>query len=200
MNESKKDIILKRLQTTGVLRAKDLKGSGISGAYLNKLYADGILDRPSRGLYTLPDAEPSEFRTIVEACKRVPHGIVCLLSALQLHELTTQAPFEVWLAIDGKDRKPQIDYPPLHIVRFSAKARTQGIQERELEGVQVSLTNPARTVVDCFKYRNKIGLDVALEALKDGLAQRKMSVDELWQAAEICRMRNVMRPYLEAAT
>jgi len=162
---------------------------GISIGYLNKLYSEGILDRAGRGIYVLPDDEPSENRSLVETMKRIPHGVICLLSALQFHGLTTQAPFEIWVAIDGKSWLPKIDYPPVKIVRFSGKALTFGIQAYQVEGgTVVQVYSPAKTVADCFKYRNKIGLDVALEALKDCIGQRKSTVDELWAAAKVCRM------------
>ena len=200
MPRTKRERILRLLSKTGVLRPRDLEEVGISGVYLNKLYAEGVLDRPSRGLYTLHDTEPSEHRTIAEASKRVPHGIICLLSALRYHDLTTQSPFEVWLAIDQKARLPNIDYPPLRIVRFSGDALSFGVQEYKVEGVKIRVYSPAKTVADCFKYRNKIGLDVAIEALRDCWQQKKATMDELWDAAKVCRMSKVMRPYLEAVT
>jgi predicted transcriptional regulator of viral defense system len=200
MVATKKQQILDLLTQRGVLRPRELEAIGISGVYLNKLYQEGLLDRPSRGLYTLADAEPSEHRSMAEASKRVPHGVVCLLSALRYHDLTTQAPFQVWLAIDEKARLPNVDYPPLRIVRFSGKALSFGAEEHEIDGVTVRIYSPAKTVADCFKYRNKIGVDVAIEALRDCLRQRKATVDELWAAAKVCRMSNVMRPYLEAVT
>jgi predicted transcriptional regulator of viral defense system len=197
---AKRKRVLQLLRETGVLRPRDLKKIGVSGVYLNKLYAEGVLERLGRGLYTLASFAPSEHRTLVEACQRVPSGIVCLLSALRFYGLTTEAPFEVWLAIGGKARKPQSDYPPLRIVHFSGQALTFGIDEHEVEGVPVRIYSPAKTVADCFKFRSKIGLDVAIEALRDCLAERQASVDELWTAAKVCRMSEVMRPYLEAMT
>jgi predicted transcriptional regulator of viral defense system len=198
MSATKRDEILRMLKQTRVLRPRDVEAVGISRTYLNKLHREGILDRPSRGLYVLQNDEPSEQRSLVEACRRVPRGVVCLLSALQFHEMTTQMPYEVWMAIDEKARLPRVDYPPLRIVRFSGAALTTGVQEHAIEGVAVRVYAPAKTVADCFKYRNKIGLDVALEALRDCLRQRKANSDELWKAAKVCRMTNVMRPYLEA--
>lgn len=200
LTETKRQRVLDLLATRGVLRPRDLETVGISGVYLNKLYAEGLLDRPSRGLYTLAGDEPSEHRTIAEVSKRVPHGIVCLLSALGFHELTTQAPFEVWLAIDGKARQPQLDYPPIRIVRFSGQALSYGVEKHAIDGVEVRIYSPAKTVADCFKYRNKIGLNVAIEALRDCLQRKRATVDEIWEAAKVCRMSNVMRPYLEAVT
>ncbi len=167
---------------------------------LLRLHRDGVLERPSRGVYVLADAEVTEYHSLAEACKRVPHGVVCLLSALRIHELTTQAPFEVWLAIDRKARLPKVEYPPLRIVRFSAKDLANGVEGHNVEGVPVRVTNAARTVVDCFAYRNEIGLDVAIEALRDSWRQKKTTMDQLHQAAQTRRMANVMRPYLESLT
>ncbi|MFP4063664.1 MAG: AbiEi antitoxin N-terminal domain-containing protein [Halochromatium sp.] len=182
----------------GILRPSDLDRYGIPKKSLYRLARAGRLERVGRGLYVLPGAEPSEHRSLAEAAKRVPSGVICLLTALRFHELTTQAPFEVWLAIDEKAWRPQVDYPPLRIVRFSGPALREGIEEHGLEGVRVRVYSPAKTVADCFKYRNKIGLDVALEALRGYSRRQHCSVDELWYYAGICRVRNVMRPYLEA--
>ena len=195
---TKKQHVLDLFKASQVIRPRDVEAIGISGTYLYRLYAEGQLDRPSRGLYTLPDSEPSENRSIVEACKLSPGATVCLLSALRMHDLTTQSPFEVWLAIGDKDRKPRIEYPPVRVVHFSGDALSFGVVKRKVEGVDVRLYTPAKTVADCFKYRNKIGLDVAIEALRDCLQQRKATMDQLWEAAKACRMTNVMRPYLES--
>ena len=146
------------------------------------------------------DARPTENQSLVEACKRVPRGVVCLLSALQFHGLTTQAPFEVWMAVGVRAWAPRVDYPPLRIVRFSGSALTGGVEERRIGGVPIRVYGPAKTVADCFKFRNKVGLDVALEALRDCRRRRKATMDELWRAARVCRMTNVMRPYLESLT
>jgi predicted transcriptional regulator of viral defense system len=151
----------------------------------------------SRGLYSASGAEITENHAAVEACKRVPHGVICLISALRMHDLGTQIPHEVWLAIDGTARNPLIDYPPVRIVRMSGAARTAGIERQVFEGVAVRVYSPAKTIADCFKFRNKIGLDVALEALRDFWMSRGRSVDDLWRFASICRVANVMRPYLE---
>lgn len=197
-DESKKKRILKLLTARGVLRPRDLDALHVSREYLNKLWAQGVLDRPSRGMYSLPDTAPTENRSIVEACQRVPHGVICLLSALRFHNLTTQSPFEVWMAIGEKARHPKIDLPVLRIVRFSQKTLAYGVQKEQVEGITIQVYSPAKTVVDCFKYRNKIGLDVAIEALRDCRGKRAATNDEIWEAAKICRMTNVMRPYLEA--
>lgn len=201
-NRSKpgKDRLLKLARQAGVLRPRDLDAEGIPRVYLRRLLAEGLLDHPGRGLYVAAGLKPSPNHSLAEACKRVPHAIVCLLSALQFHELTTQAPFEVWLAIGERARQPKVDYPPLRIVRFSGSALEDGIKGYRVEGVTVKVYSPAKTVADCFKYRNKIGLDVALEALRDCWKKRRSTMDELWKAAQTCRVANVMRPYLESLT
>lgn len=200
MAQTKTEQLLALVRRQGVLRTRDLAAHSIPREYLVRLLALGVLDRPTRGIYVLADAEPSEHQSLIEACKRVPHGIVCLLSALRFHGLTTQGPSEVWLAIGEKARLPRVGYPPLRIVRFSGPALTSGVEKRVIEGVTVRVTSPARTIVDCFKYRNKIGLDVAIEALRDGWRQKKAKMDELYRTAKILRMANVMRPYLESLT
>ena len=162
-----------------------------------RLLGQGRLQRIARGVYAPAGFEPTEHHGLATAAARIPHGVICLLSALQFHGLGTQAPFEVWIAIDRKARKPTISPPPLKIVRFSKRALREGIEPHSLEGVAVNITSPARTVADCFKYRNKIGLDVALEALKE-YRRGRHSIDELVRAAEIVRVAKVMRPYLEA--
>ena len=143
MPGTKRDQILHLIEKTRVLRPQDVEAIGISRTYLNKLHAEGVLDRPSRGLYILQNDDPSEQRSLVEACRRVPRGIVCLLSALQFHGLTTQAPFEVWMAIDEKARLPRIDSPSLRIVRFSGIALKSGVQEHVVEGVTVRVYEAA---------------------------------------------------------
>lgn len=190
--------VLKLLNREGVLRSRDLAEHGVPREYLRILQEKGKIQRSGRGLYMLADADVTQQHSVVEAAKKVPAGVICLLSALRLHDLTTQAPFEVWMAIDVKAWKPKVDHPPLRIVRFSGQALTEGIQTRKIEGISVRFYNPAKTVADCFKYRNKIGLDVALEALRDCRRKRKATMDELWAAAKVCRVAKVMQPYLES--
>lgn len=198
MAASRKEQILALARRQGVLRPRDLDDSGIPREHLRRLLAEGRLLRCGRGLYVPADARPTENQSLAEACKRVPRGVVCLLSALQFHGLTTQTPFEVWMAVGKTNWAPRADYPPLRIVRFSGPALSDGVEEHRVSGVPVKVYGPAKTVADCFKYRNKIGLDVALEALRDCWRRRKATMDELWQAARACRMTNVMRPYLES--
>lgn len=158
----------------------------------------GLLARVGRGLYTLPDRQVSEHSSLAEVASQYPEGIVCLLSALRVHGFTTQSPFEVWLGIPHKGRAPKIDYPPLRIVRVSGKALTEGVEVLSIDGVNVRVSSVARTVADCFKFRNKIGLDVALEALREAWGSKRVTMDELWRYATLFRVANVMRPYLES--
>lgn len=181
----------------GVLRPRDMDAYHIHRKYLNLLYHRGVLNRVGRGLYVLADFNPTENHTLVEVCKRVPTGVVCLLSALRFHDLTTQMPSEVWLAIDRKAWSPKEPKLPIKIVRFSGPSLETGIEQHQIEGVTVKVYSPAKTVADCFKYRNKIGLDIALEALRDCLRQRKCTTDDLLEHAKVCRVANVMQPYLE---
>ena len=190
--------IISLARESGIIRPRDLVAYGIPREYLRRLCVKGILERQSRGIYTLRDAELTQHQSLMQACKRLPKGVVCLLSALRFHGLTTQAPFEIWMAIDRKARLPKAGGVPLHLVRFSGEALTEGIERHCIEGVEVSVYCPAKTVADCFKYRNKIGLDVALEALRECRRERRCTVDDLWRFAKICRVANVMRPYLEA--
>ena len=182
----------------GLVRPNDLGSLGIPRVSLTRAVRRGQLERIGRGLYCLPGRSVSAHSTLAEVARRVPKGLVCLLSALRFHGLTTQAPFEVWLAIENKSATPRFDYPPLRLIRFSGAALTEGVEEHIVDGVAVRLTSVAKTVADCFKFRNKIGLDVALEALREAWAARRMTSDEIWYYARIDRVDNVMRPYLES--
>jgi predicted transcriptional regulator of viral defense system len=189
--------LLSLARRSGVIRPGDLRAQGIAPVYLTRLVRSGALIRVGRGLYSLADGSPTADRTLVEAARHIPRGVVCLLSALRLHSLTTQMPPAVWIAIDVKARRPVANGPPLEVVRMSGPALSSGVEERVIEGVRVRVYGAAKTVADCFKFRNKIGLDVAIEALRD-YRRRRGSVDELLRYAEICRVARVMRPYLEA--
>lgn len=189
--------VLELAREKGILRSRDLDQLGIPRMTLTRLVRSGQLQRLARGLYMHPATELTEHHSLAEACKRIPHGVICLLSALRFHEMTTQAPYEVWMAIDRKARKPQIESLPLRIVRFPSLALRLGVERHEIEGVDVAVTSPARTVADCFRYRGKVGLDVAVEALRDYRRMRAGTIDELWEAAGQRRVRTVIRPYLE---
>jgi len=196
-SEYEKKILELAYESVGV-NLKDLEEKGIPRHYLYKLYRQGLLARAARGLYVRSDLDPSEYQTIAEVAKRVPEGVLCLLSALQLHELTTQMPHQVWLAIEPIKRRPKEPGLPIRLVQFSGESFSAGIEERDIKGVKVKIYSPAKTVADCFKFRNKIGLDVALEALRDCRRQRKCSNDDLYRFAKVCRVWKIMRPYLEA--
>jgi predicted transcriptional regulator of viral defense system len=195
---SKSKQVLDLARKAGILRSRDLATQDIPRTYLKRLEERGLLVKETRGIYTLPHAKVTENHSLAEACKRAPRGVVCLLSSLQFHKLTTQAPWEVWLALDRKARAPRDGGQPLRIVRMSGKALTEGVEEHRIEGVAARIYKPAKTVADCFKYRNKIGLDVALDALREFRQQHRSGTDELWRYAKICRVERVMRPYLEA--
>lgn len=189
---------LRRAGVGAFFRPRDVVPLGITHYQLQRMVADGLLERVSPGLYRRADAEATEMETIAMVASAVPHAIVCLLSALRIHEIGTQSPHQVWLAIDRKARKPARLPAKTRIVRFSGQMLRYGVISRPMQGVNVRLTNPARTVVDCFRYRNKVGLDVAMEALRDAVRSRKAMVAEIDRAAEVCRVRTVIGPYLEA--
>lgn len=181
-----------------LLRARDLAKQALPTVVLSRLVAAGKLERVARGVYSLPGRALSEHRSLAEVALRVPRGVVCLLSALRVHGIGTQAPFEVWLALPSNLPVPRLDHPALRAIRMSGPALTEGIESILIDDVEVPVFNAAKTVADCFKYRNKIGLEVALEALRDGWAQRKLTMDALWHYATVDRVANVMRPYLES--
>lgn len=217
----KTDALL-RLARKGPLRALDLKDAGIPRTYLRRLCDRGLLEQVDRGLYHLVDAPVTELHSLAEVGKRVPHAVVCLLSALQVHQITTEVPHAVWVLIDRHARMPKLSYPKIEVVRASGPAREHGVEDRIIEGVRVQITTPAKTVADCFRYRRHIGLDVALEALRDYLATsrgrpprrerrarsegsgdgygdpRVYGIDALVEAAHADRVYTIVRPYLEA--
>jgi predicted transcriptional regulator of viral defense system len=182
----------------GVVRPRDVEAAGIPREYLLRLFRRGVVERTARGLYRMADAPITAHHSLAEAAKRVPNATVCLLSALAFHEITTQIPHEIWLALSRGSRTPRFDNRKLRIVRFSGAALTQGRREHRVEGVPVMIYSPAKTVADCFKFRNKVGLDVALEALRECVRQNKATVAEIRRYAEICRVARVMQPYLES--
>ncbi|WP_369039704.1 type IV toxin-antitoxin system AbiEi family antitoxin domain-containing protein [Stenotrophomonas maltophilia] len=187
------------IQRTGAARSRDLVRAGVARVQLSRLVATGDLLRLSRGVYTLPDLTPAEGGDGLQViAERVAAPKLCLLSALSLHGLTTQAPFDVWIAIGNRDRAPRIDWPPLRIVRMSEKTLEAGLEPLRSGRGTLRVTGVAKTVVDCFKYRNLVGLDVAIEALREALRAGTTTMDELWTYARLCRVARLMRPYLEA--
>jgi predicted transcriptional regulator of viral defense system len=195
---SKTEKALQLVRQLGTIRPRDLAARDIPRDYLDRLRRRGLVERIGRGLYACLDGEISEYHSLVEATRQVRQGVICLLSALRFHELTTQDPHEVWIALPPRAWKPRIAYPPLRIVRFSGAAFQEGVERHRIEGAAVAVYGVAKTVADCFKYRNKIGLDVALEALRDCWRRKRCTMDDLWKMAAVCRMTNVMRPYLES--
>ncbi|MBK7782463.1 MAG: transcriptional regulator [Ardenticatenia bacterium] len=189
------------LEAAGIgafFRPRDVLPLGVSFRQIQRLAEAGTVERLGGGLYRLSEVEPDEFETIAMVASAVPQAIVCLLTALRVHGIGTQSPHEVWIALDRKARKPQNVPTRLRIVRFSGVMLTYGVVQRTMLGVPVAITSPARTVVDCFRYRNKVGIDVAMEALNDAVRSQVTTVSEIVRAAEVCRARTVMQAYLAA--
>jgi predicted transcriptional regulator of viral defense system len=190
--------IVQYIGQNGIVRPRDIEAIGLPREYLVRLHRHGKLKRPGRGIYTLPDANVTEHHSYAEVAKRVPEAVICLLSSLTFHEITTQSPASVWIALGKGARTPALTSPSLRIVRLSGQSLTEGIEKHLVEGVPVRVYSAAKTVADCFKFRNKIGLDVAIEALKDSLRQKKANINEIYRHAKVCRVSNVIRPYMEA--
>lgn len=186
------------VQKNGMIRSRELNGLGIPRVYLSRLVREGRLERINRGLYQLVGSSLTAHFTLVQAAKRIPNGVACLLSALSFHSFTTQLPHQVWIAVErGRWKAGQRDLP-LRIFEFSGRSFHEGIETRIVQDVSIKVYSPAKTVADCFKYRNKIGLDVALESLRECQRENRCTSDELWHYAKVCRVSNVMRPYMEA--
>ncbi|MEX2205248.1 MAG: type IV toxin-antitoxin system AbiEi family antitoxin domain-containing protein [Myxococcota bacterium] len=182
----------------GLLHARDVAAAEIPTVVLTRLVRGGQLVRAGRGVYALPGRRGSAHRSLAEVALRVPRGVVCLLSALRVHEIGTQAPFEVWLALPAGVAAPRLDSPAIRVVRMTGVSLARGVERVEIDGVNVPVYDAAKTIADCFKFRNKIGLDVALEALREAWRERKVTTEALWRYAKLNRVANVMRPYLEA--
>jgi predicted transcriptional regulator of viral defense system len=198
MARTDKDHALEIIGELGIVRPSDLESRGVSRRLLYRLVQDGLVVREARGIYVLSRHPYSAGHTLAQVARRVPAGIICLLTALRFHELTTQNPTEVWIAVSPKARKPKLDDPRLRIARFSGEALTEGVEIHLIENVEVRVYSAAKTVADCFKYRNKIGIDVAVEALRDFTRRHRGGQTELARFAGICRVSRVMQPYLDA--
>ncbi len=196
--ESKRQQVIDLVREQSVIRPRDLKEHGLPKDYLYILAQEGVIERIGRGLYQWPNKDLGRHHSLVEISKLAPKAVVTLLSALNYHNMTTQHPHQIWLAIDRKAWRPEISYPPVRFVTMSAESLHSGVEIHLIEGVSIKVFNPAKTVVDCFKYRGKVGLDVALEALREGWSARKFTIDELQNYAKICRVQKVMQPYLES--
>ena len=190
--------IMRCIGQHGSVRPRDIEAIGLPREYLVRLHRQGKVNRPGRGIYTLADANVTERHSYAEVAKRVPKAAICLLSALAFHDITTQNPASVWIALPKGARKPAIDSPALRIVRLSGLSLSKGIENHQVDGVPVRVYSAAKTVADCFKFRNKIGLDIAIEALKDCLRQKRANINEIYRYAKVCRVSNVIRPYMEA--
>jgi predicted transcriptional regulator of viral defense system len=197
MADTQKIRALRLLKAKGMLRLKDFLAEEIGQETLSRLVREGQVVRPSRGLYQLSDAPVGASQILAEVAALVPKGVVCLISALQFHQLTLQMPSSVWVAIDRTAWRPTISYPSIRFVRFSGWALTEGVEQHSIQSRQVPITDPSRTIVDCFRYRNKIGIDVAMEGLREGVRQRKCTPDQLWHYAKKARVWTIMRPYVE---
>ena len=191
---------MRNLGERAFFRPRDAAATGIDSRTLRRLVDNGAVERVARGLYRVADAEPTEHYTRAAVCARVPNAVLCLLTALSVHELGTQLPREVWIAIPHKARTPRMPELPIRVVRFSGAAQYYGVVDTSFEGVPVRITSPARTVVDCFRFRRLVGKDVAIEALRDSLDNRKASVDQIWRAADVCRAKSLVGPLLDAVT
>ena len=198
MSRANKDQALLLIENLGLVRPRDLVPRGITRARLTSLVRQGLVVRQARGVYAAATHSPTAAHSLAEVATRVPGAVFCLLTALRFHGLTTQSHGEVWIAISGKARRPRIGSPVLRVVRFSGPALTEGIEEHEVEGVTLRVTTPAKTVADCFKYRNKIGIDVAVEALREFSHEYRGQATDLARCARICRVARVMQPYLDA--
>ena len=185
------------MNRVAIARSRELERAGVSRTQIRRLLERGLIERVGRGLYQLPGAPLTERQHLAEAARRVPRGVICLLSALRFHGLTTQNPFEVWMAIDHKAWRPRVEHPPLRLFYLSGPPLQEGVEEHQVAGVTVRVFSAAKTVADCFKFRNKIGADVAVEALRDYRKMNPKRMDAVWRFAEVDRVTRVIRPYLE---
>ena len=171
---------------------------GIDSKTLSRMTDDGEINRIARGLYTSADYIPGTYHSFIEACKVIDNGVICLLSAIAFHEIGTQNPSEIWMAIPRRSRKPQMKELPLRITQFTGDSYSKGMEQRTVDGAEIKVYNIPKTIADCFKYRNKIGLSVAIEALKDVIHSNRASIDDIIYYARICRVQEVIRPYMES--
>jgi predicted transcriptional regulator of viral defense system len=185
-------------RSKAVLQPQDFARLRIHPQEISRLVGKGELIRVGRGRYVLPQSAHSENLGLALVAAAVPRSVICLLSALRFHGIGTQAPREVWIAVAQGATRPRLDYPPVRVTLVSGSAFTYGIEQHQVDGIPVRIYSPAKTVADCFKFRNKIGLDVAIEALREALRAKNCTREELWAAGKACRVTTVIRPYLEA--
>jgi len=197
---TQRDLARELLQEQGIVRLSEFKAAGITAATISRMLKDGEVARLARGLYQLPDAPIEANHSLAEAAKRVPKGVVCLVSALAFHGLTDQLPRAVWMAIGTKDWAPKAGTPPIQVVRFTEALLTDDVITERIEGVSVKIFGVAKTIADCFRHRRTVGQSVALEGLQEALRQRKTTPAEIARHAERGGVSTVIRPYLEALT
>lgn len=195
---TKRQQVIDFMSKQTIVRPRDLVVAGLPKDYLYQLANEGLVEKLGRGLYRLPESDISEWTSWVEAQRKVPKGVFCLMSALVFHQFTTQNPYELWLAIPNKAWRPEVDYPPIRYITMTGAGLDEGIERHIIEGIELQVYNAAKTVADCFKFRRHVGLDVAIEALKEGWRLNKFTMDELIHYAEICRVRKVIQPYAES--
>lgn len=182
----------------GVLRTAEALRSGIHPRTLYAMRDSGLLERVSRGVYRLAGSPPLGNPDLVTVATRIPSGVICLISALSFHELTTQIPHEVHVALPSGAEEPRLEHPPIRTYRFTGESFTAGVETHVVDGVRVQIYSPEKTIVDCFRFRNRIGLDTAIEALRSYRERGSVRVDQLMRYASICRVKSVIKPYLEA--
>lgn len=198
MVTTRDDQLLRLIRRLGLVRPSEVEAHGIPRARLYRMVQTGRVVRQARGIYVASTHAYTAEHTLAEVAKRVPGGVLCLLTALRYHGLTTQNPAEVWIALPEKARKPRLDYPRLRVARFSGAALTEGIETHRIERVDLRVYSAAKTVADCFKYRNKLGIDIAVEALRDFSRRYRGGANDLARFARVCRVTRVMQPYLDA--
>lgn len=198
MEKTRKAQAVRLIEKMGIARPRDLERHGITRALLSRLVEEGLVIREARAIYSAPGHAPTEAHTLAVVAKRVPEAVFCLFTALRFHDLTTQSAAEIWIALPEKARRPNLDYPRLRVARFSGPALIEGVEEHRVEGVIIRVYSAAKTVADCFKYRNKLGIDVAVEALRDFGRKHRGGATALARFARICRVSRVMQPYLDS--
>lgn len=190
--------LLALTKRTGIIRARDLAAHNIPREYLSRAIEAGDLIKLSRGIYTADEDSLSNSFALAQVTKAAPDAVIVLLSALRFHEIGTQNPYEVWIAVKRHGYKPRMEYPPLRVFRYSDESIKSGIEYHKIDGVEVAITSVEKTIADCFKFRNKIGIDVCIEALQEAWCGKKLNMNKLTQEAKVCRVYNVLRPYAEA--
>ena len=196
--KTQKEKLLKLFQKSRILRARDILSNGIHQQTLYRAYREGLVIKAGRGLYTVSAYEPGAHHGLIQVAKIAPSAVICLTSALSFHEIGTQLPAEIWLALEKGKVPPKINYPPIRVVHYSGVSYSEGVEKKYIEGVNIKVYSPVKTVADCFKFRNKIGLDVAVEALRVCVNSKKYTVDDFIYYARICRVERIIKPYLEA--